>query len=130
MVRLVPIRDDDVPSTLVVLREGVNTLSDESLAAACERAHGEIGLLGFSVLEVPHGDFAELARLRPLLKVRRKVRTALGAELVAAGFVLVPTLDFPHWTLVLPEATEEHFKRVRWVFSEPIDNPAYESRRR
>ncbi|MCR1782323.1 hypothetical protein KVF89_07245 [Nocardioides carbamazepini] len=126
MARLVPIRSDDIPRTLLVLREGTNTLSNDSLAAACERAHAEIGMYGFSVLEVPGGGFAELARLRPLLRVRRKVMLASGRELIDDGFPLVPTFDHPHWTVVVPAPEDSTFERIRALFSAPVDNPAFD----
>lgn len=129
MVRLVPIRDGGVPETLIVLREGVQTLDDVVLAQACERALGEIGVPGFSVLELPGGDFDALARLRPLLRVRRKVFIASGASLVGEGLALIPTFEFPHWTVVVPDPSPAAFALARTLFRGPIDNPAYEGRR-
>ena len=91
---LVPIRDGDLPSVLLLVREGVNTLTDEALSQSCERAHAHLGFYGFSVLEVPDGGCEELARLRPALRTRRRFMLADGHELVAAGFGLLPTLDY------------------------------------
>jgi hypothetical protein len=48
-----------------------------------------------------------------------------GHELVAAGLPLLPTLDHPHWTVVVSEPSPDHFARVREVFRGPIDNPAW-----
>lgn len=48
-----------------------------------------------------------------------------GHELVEDGFPLLPTLDAPHWTVVLASPTTGLFDRVRTHFRGPIDNPAY-----
>jgi hypothetical protein len=59
---------------------------------------------------------------------RRLLLQANGPELVAAGFALLPTLDHPHWTVVLSAPTAEHFEAVRRVFRGPIRNPAWTGR--
>lgn len=100
-MHLVPIRDDEVPRTLVVVRAGVSTLSDVALHQACERAYEQLGIHGFSVLEVPGGDYRVLARLRPVIVTRRRIMIASGEDLVDAGFALLPTMDHPHWTVVV-----------------------------
>jgi hypothetical protein len=38
-----------------------------------------------------------------LLRSRRRIMLARGADLVGAGFPLLPTLDHPHWTVVMPD---------------------------
>ena len=83
-----------------------------------------MGHLGVLVLEVPDGDYQLLARLRPIVASRRFLLEADGRELVGAGFPLLPTLDRPHWTVVLSEATSEQFSCVRPLFRGPIENPA------
>ncbi|HYN34303.1 MAG TPA: hypothetical protein VES40_16885 [Ilumatobacteraceae bacterium] len=83
---------------------------------------------GFSVLEVPEGDYDQLARLRPIVVERRQLLVADAAELIDDGFPLLPTLDSPHWTVVLAAATPALFERVRRHFRGPIENPAYRPR--
>lgn len=129
MVKSVIVRDSPVPEALVVLRMGSNTLSDNALTQACERAHAAMGLHAFSVFEIPNHDYAELARLEPILITRPKVLEASGPELVAAGFALLPTGQFPHWSVVLSEPTAEQFARLRSHFHGPIDNPTWTGRR-
>ncbi len=70
---------------------GSNTLSDNALAQACERADTVMGRHAFSVFEIPDHDYVELARLEPILVTRPKVLEASGPEHVAAGFALLPT---------------------------------------
>ncbi len=130
MTKAIIVRDAAVPQTLVVLRMGTNTLSDNALTQACERAHAAMGLHAFSVFEIPNLDYAELARLEPILITRPKILEASGPELVAAGFALLPTGRFPHWSVVVSEPTSEQFARVRSHFRGPIDNPAWTGRGR
>ena len=129
VTHLVPIRNEEVPDALVLVREGVNTLSDLALTQACQRTHEFMGLHGFSALELPEGDFEKLAKLWPLLRTRRRVMVASGKSLVTAGFALVPTMAYPHWTVVVAEPGTAQFARVRAQFSAPILNPAYLERR-
>ena len=48
------------------------------------------------MLEVPAGDYGQLARLRPFVVKRRQLLAARAGDLLAAGFPLLPTLDDPH----------------------------------
>lgn len=116
------------PATVVVIRLGTRTLEDGSLADQCERTFGRWGLHGFSVFEVPNGDYGLLARLAPIVTVRPKLFEAGGTELLAAGFPLLPTADHPHWTVVLAEPSPSQFARVRALFDGPKDNPAWSGR--
>lgn len=119
------LRDEPIPHLLVVVRLGSNTLLDQHLAKSTAECHARWGIWGFSILEVPGDDYEALARLRPVFAARRKLLVAHGAELIAAGFPLLPTLDAPHWTVVLAESTPEVFAEVRRHFEGPIDNPAW-----
>jgi hypothetical protein len=124
-VEALTLRDDGVPDLLVVVRLGSITLRYDRLAKSVAESHDRWGIWGFSVLEIPHGDYALLARLRPNFTTRRLLLVAHGADVVAAGFSLLPTLEHPHWTVVLPEATSHQFEAVRRLFRGPIPNPAW-----
>jgi hypothetical protein len=108
---------------------GTTTLDDQKLSEQCERSFLRWGINGISVFEVPDGDFATLARLAPIVTVRRKLFEARARDLLDNGFPLLPTADHPHWTVVLSDATPTQFTRVRACFRGPIDNPAYLERR-
>jgi len=105
MSKHIVLRDEGVPERLVVLRLGVNTLTDEALAFTCATSHAELGL-----------------RRRP------KVLEAYGPDLLRSGFPLLPTSERLHWSVVLSEPTPEHFARVRPHFHGPVDNPVWEGR--
>jgi hypothetical protein len=119
------LRDEPVPELLVVVRLGSVTLEDNALHKSVAESHDRWGVWGFSVLEVPGGDYQLLARLRPIVATRRLLLTAQGPDLVAAGFPLLPTLEHPHWTVVLAAPSADQFESVRRVFHGPIQNPAW-----
>lgn len=110
---------------LAVVRLGTVTLEDPVLSQSVAECHERWGMWGFSVLEVPDGDYEALVRLRPIVATRRRLLVASGPALVVAGFPLLPTLDHPHWTVVLSEPSPDQFARVRALFRGPIDNPAW-----
>lgn len=120
------LRDQPLPTTLIVVRLGTRTLDDVRLVAAAQRCHLRWGLWGFSVLEVPSGDdYDQLARLRPEVRERRQLLVARGDDLTGDGFALLATFDYPHWTVVLSSLDPRLLERVRGHFGGPIDNPAY-----
>lgn len=119
------LRDDAIPELLVVVRLGAVTLEDQALRKSVAESHDRWGIWGFSVLEVPGGDYQLLARLRPIVATRRQLLVANGADLVAAGFPLLPTLDHPHWTVVLSAPSTQQFAGVRQIFRGPLPNPVW-----
>jgi hypothetical protein len=112
----------------MAVRLGEKTLEDDHLIRAVNECHGRLGIWGFSVLEVPGGDYAELVRLRPFVAMRRRLHLARAELLVSSGFPLLPTFEHPHWTVQLPEPTPERFAEVRRHFTGPVDNPAWVGR--
>jgi hypothetical protein len=119
------LRDVAIPELLVVVRLGANTLTDSHLERSTAECHHRWGLYGFSVLEVPNGDFDLLARLRPIVTQRRQLLIANGHDVIADGFPLLPTLDHPHWTVTLANTEPSTFERVRSLFTGPVPNPTY-----
>jgi hypothetical protein len=110
---------------VVVVRLGTRTLDDDHLERATAEAHGRWGIWGFSVLEVPGGDYRQLVRLRPFVATRRLLYQASAADLVTAGFPVLPTLDHPHWTVELSAPTPVQFALVRGHFQGPVQNPGW-----
>lgn len=122
------LRSQPTPRTLVVIRLGSTTLSDKKLSEQCARTHGRWGIHGFSVFEVPNGDYEQLARIAPIVTVRPKLFEAHAYALLDAGFPLIATQDHPHWTVVCPEPTAAQFAKVRAVFKGPVPNPVWSGR--
>lgn len=51
------LREEIAPPGLVVVRLGSSTLDDALLMRSVKEAHNRWGIWGFSVLEVPNGDY-------------------------------------------------------------------------
>lgn len=130
MLEPVALRDESAAPGLVVVRLVARALDDELLRRSVDECHERWGIWGFSVLEVPGGDFEQLVRIRPIVGDRRQFMVADGEALIDDGFPLLPTLDFPHWTVVLATSSAGQFDRVCAHFRGPLDNPAYRSGRR
>jgi len=128
MTEPLSLRDEPAPTGLVVVRLGARTMEDKLLLRSVEQCHDRWGIWGFSVFEVPDGDYEQLARMRPIVAERRQLLVAEATALVDGGFPLLPTLDAPHWTVVLADATSAQFDRVRSHFEGPIANPSYRAR--
>ncbi len=129
MTESISLREEPVQPRLIVVRLGARTVDDELLRRSVEECHDRWGLWGFSVLEVPGGDYEQLARLRPIVSERSKLLVANASALIDDGFPLLPTLDSPHWTVVLAAPSPALFERVRSHFEGPIANPTYRPRR-
>jgi len=122
------LREETLPSSVVLVRQGAITLNDDKLARSCESTQARWGISGFSVQELPAGGFDELVRLAPILRKRSRVLVAESARLLADGFPLFPTGTYPHWTVVLSEPTQAQFSRARAHFTEQA-NPSFDRRR-
>lgn len=61
---------------------------------------------------------------------RRQLLVADAAALMDDGFPLLPTLDSPHWTVVLAADTPALFQRLRNHSQGPIPNPTFRPRNR
>jgi hypothetical protein len=122
------LRDATPPALIVVVRLGSGTLFDVELGRRCQATFWRWGIHGFSVLEVPaRTDWELLARLRPEVTTRRLLFIADGSDLVSQGFPLLPTLSYPHWSVVLSEPSSDQFTRIRALFRGPEKNPVWTS---
>jgi hypothetical protein len=115
---------EPVPGMLVV-RLGTRTLDEDLLRRSITACHYRWGIWGFSVLGTPGASLDELAAIRPVVATRPRIFVAEATSLVMDGFVLLPTLESPHWTVVLADDSGEQLNRVRRHFREPLPNPAY-----
>ncbi len=64
------------------------------------------------------------------LRTRRDVVVAPVADVVAAGFPVLPTFDAPHVSIVLLEPTVADATRLRELFGDPTPNPHYDDTRK
>jgi len=110
---------------VLVVRGGTDSLADEHLERACALTRHRWGFDGISVFEAPDGDLVALARQRPVMATRRRVRVAHADVIRQAGFPLLDTGEELHWTVVFSLAAPDFFARLRAAFSPPVDNPGY-----
>jgi hypothetical protein len=72
MFEQITLRDEAATPGLVVVRLGARTMDDGLLQRSVDECHDRWGIWGFSVLEVPGGDYERLARIRPIVADRRQ----------------------------------------------------------
>jgi hypothetical protein len=87
-------------------------------------AHDEYGLYTVSVFLALDASVATLCRDRPELQRYGKVRLSTVGRLRSLGFARIPTLDRPHFDVVLPDLDDATLDRLELGFDEPIPNPA------
>lgn len=130
-VRLPPVsvlRDEaPVDDLLLVVRGGLNGLSDVVLDRSVADCWDEHGFFGVSVFAAPGDDLVMLSRANPAIRIRRQVRVARVGGLRAAGFEVAATFSRPdQYSVVLPDASSTTFASLRSCFSDPVENPGYE----
>lgn len=57
------------------------------------------------------------------LRTRRSYASAAAGDVVEAGFDLLPTFSAPHYSVLLPNYTEDEAQRLIWVLGEVVTNP-------
>ncbi|WP_334173652.1 hypothetical protein [Sinomonas sp.] len=121
------LRHEAPPDDLLLLvRGGINGLSDVVLDRSVADCWEEHGFFGVSVFAAPGDDLIALSRTNPAIALRRQLRTARVGPLRQAKFEVAATFTRPgHYSIVLPEATTAVFESLRSCFSEPIDNPGF-----
>ena len=68
--------------------------------------------------------------MRPIVADRPQFLVADGESLIDDGFPLLPTLDSPHWTVVLAAATAASSNASVAASVDRSTNPAYRAGRR
>ena len=125
------LRDEPPPDNLLlVVRGGVNSLSDVVLNRSAGDCWERYGFFGVSVFGAPGDDLIALSRVNMAIRRRRQVRSARCGALRAAGFEVAATFTNPgHYSIVLPDLTPDRFALLRSCFSEPLENPGFEADR-
>lgn len=123
MREALPIRVEDPPAdAVVVLRAGVMALND--LAAAAERTFDLYGMHGLSVELAIGVSVLDACRSSRRLARYQRIRLSSVGRVRGQGFALAATFEYPHYTLVLPDASELTLARLERCFDPPIPNPA------
>lgn len=116
------LRDEEPPGeAVVIVRGGLSTSARVRESAA--DAFDEYGIYAVSVFLTLDESVEELCRREPFLSRYRRVRRSTVARVRAAGFPLLPTLDRPHYDIVLPDLTDETLDRLDSSFDPPEANP-------
>jgi hypothetical protein len=116
------LRVEQPPDELnIVVRAGV--MSRASIQQAANRTLGVYGLYGISVEGIFVDSLPDACRLSERLVGYRQIRLSTFGRLRRAGFALLATFDHPHFTLVLPDLSENTVDRLNDNFDSAIPNP-------
>lgn len=80
-------------------------------------------MYGVSVFLALDHDVPELCRLVPDLNRYGRIRTSTAEAVRTAGFAVLPTGRGPHFTVVLPDATDATLARLDQCFGTAVPNP-------
>ena len=124
-MRTLHLREEAPPEGhIVVIRGGVTeNRSDEELRGRAKTAEAQIGLLAQSVLLAAAADVGSICRRDGRVSRYRRVNLSTVARLHQAGFVLLPTLDAPHYSVVLPNLHVATIRVFRNCFDPAQPNP-------
>ncbi len=116
------LRSEEPPDDVVVVVRGGEMNSDYVREAARD-SFLESGLYGISVFLAIDAPVEELCVMEPYIARYGKVRLTTVGRLREAGFALLPTLDRPHYDVVLPDTSDTTLDRLEASFDRPIPNP-------
>ena len=116
------LRDEDPPDGAVVVVRGGQMQSDYVRRTAND-AHDELGLYALSVFLVLDDPIEVLCAREPFLSRYGKVRLSTVGRLRAEGFPVIPTLDRPHYDVVLSDLSDRSLARLESCFDPPVPNP-------
>lgn len=116
------LRTEEPPEdTVVVIRGG--EMTGDFVRRTATAAHEELGIFAVSVFLTLDLPVEELCALEPFLVRYGKVRMSAVGRLRAGGFALIPTLDRPHYDIVLPDLADPTLLRLDGCFDATRKNP-------
>ena len=108
----------------MVIRGGViEDRTDDELRQRAKDAQARIGLLSPSVLPAAEADVGSVCQCDGRVSRYGRVNLSRTARLRRAGFALLPTLDAPHDSVVMPDLDAEIIQRFRNCFDLARPNP-------
>ena len=122
-MRPIVVRDEEAPDDVVVVVRG-GEMNGDTVRRTATDAFDEFGIYTVSVFLALDATVDELCQDRPELQRYGKVRLTTAGRLRTLGFALVPTLDRPHYDVVLPDLADATLDRLELGFDRPIPNPA------
>lgn len=121
-MRPIVLRDEDPPDDDVVVVRAGEMKRDVVLRSAL-RSLREAGYLGVSVFAALDQTVPELCAQDPDLVRYGQIRTSTFRRLRQAGFAVLPTMDRPHFDILLPDVEVPTFERLEGCFDEAVQNP-------
>lgn len=124
-MRNLRLRDDTPPEDhVVVIRGGIiEDRTEEELRKRAKDTQARIGLLAQSVLLAAAADVRSVCQFDGRVARYGQVNLSTVARLRGAGFALLPTLDEPHYSVVLPDLNSATIQRFRSCFDPAQPNP-------
>jgi len=121
-VNPIVLRPEEPPDdTVVVIRGG--EMTGAFVRRTATDAHHELGIYAVSVFLALDADVEELCAAEPYLVRYGKIRLSTVNRLRSDGFPLLPTLDRPHYDIVLPDLDEATLGRLDRCFDPAVPNP-------
>jgi hypothetical protein len=119
------LRDELPPDdTVVVVRGG--EMNSEFVRRTATRSFEEFGIWAVSVFVADGVAVVDVCRAVPDLERYGKIRLSTVGRLRTLGFALIPTLDYPHFDVVLPDVEPTTLERLELGFDPPVPNPVRE----
>lgn len=119
------LRDELPPDdTVVVVRGGA--MNSEFVRRTATRSFEEFGIWAVSVFVAEGVAVVDVCRAVPDLERYGKIRLSTVGRLRVLGFALIPTLDHPHFDVVLPDVEPTTLERLELGFDPPVPNPVRE----
>lgn len=116
------LRPEEPPDDAVVVVRG-GEMTGAFVRRTATDAHDELGSYAVSVYLALDADVEELCAAEPYLLGSGKVRLSTVVRLRSGGFPLLPTLDRPHYDIVLPDLDDATLRRLEGCFDPARPNP-------
>ncbi len=116
------LRAEEPPDDAVVVIRG-GEMTGEFVRRTATDAHEELGVYAVSVFLALDADVGDLCAAEPFLVRYGKVRLSTVGRLRSGGFPLIPTLDRPHYDIVLPDLDDSTLRRLDGCFNAAVRNP-------
>lgn len=116
------LRAEEPPDDVVVVVRG-GEMTGGFVRRTATDAHEELGIYAVSVFLALDADVDELCAAEPHLVRYGKVRLSSVGRLRSDGFPLLPTLDRPHYDIVLPDLDDPTLQRLEGCFDPAVPNP-------
>jgi hypothetical protein len=118
------LREELPPGDVVVVVRG-GEMNSDFVRRTATRSYEEVGVFTVSVFLALDDDAVdELCRSVEDLERYGKVRLSTVGRLRSLGFALLPTLDAPHFDVLLPDLESGTLNRLELGFDPPVPNPA------